>query len=233
MKYRRVVITEHGGPEVLQLIEDDLCDPFPGQVRVRVLAAGVANTDTMLREKSVPGLGAPVPPYTLGKELVGVVEALGDEVSSLNVGQTVASCLAGFGAYAEALCVSETELTPVPAGLDPAEAVCLVANYAVAYQVLHRAAKVRPGERVLVHGAAGGIGTALLQIGKLVALDVYGTASTRKQDLVAELGAIPIDYTKDDFVERVHSLTGDGVDVVCDSIGGSYVRRSYCQRASN
>ena len=227
MKYKRVVITRHGGPEVLQIVEDDLPEPQSGQVRVKILAAGVANTDTMLRASNMPGLGAPSPPYSPGKELVGVVDKLGDGASTLEVGQTVASCLAGFGAYSEYICAPETEMTPVPPGLDPAEAVCLVANYAVAYQVLHRAARVAPGERVLIHGAAGGIGTALLQLGKIAEMEMYGTASTGKQELVANLGATPIDYRKENFVERIYKLTGDGVDVVCDSIGGSYVLRSY------
>ncbi len=227
MKYKRVVITRHGGPEVLEIVEDELPEPQSGQVRVRILAAGVANTDAMLRERNVPGLGAPSPPYSPGKELVGVVDKLGDGVSTLEVGQTVASSLTGFGAYSEYLCAPETDMTPVPPGLDPAEAVCLVANYAVAYQVLHRAAQVAPGERVLIHGAAGGIGTALLQLGQLAELEMYGTASAGKQEFVANLGATPIDYRKEDFVERIFRLTGDGVDVVCDAIGGSYVWRSY------
>jgi len=227
MKYKRVVITRHGGPEVLQIVENELPEPQAGQVRVKILAAGVANTDTMLRESNMPGLGAPSPPYSPGKELVGVVDKLGDGVSTVEVGQTVASCLTGFGAYSEFICAPETEMTSVPLGLDPAEAVCLVANYVVAYQVLHRAAQVAPGERVLIHGAAGGIGTALLQLGQLADLEMYGTASSGKQELVANLGATPIDYKKEDFVERIFRLTGDGVDVVCDSIGGSYVRRSY------
>jgi NADPH:quinone reductase-like Zn-dependent oxidoreductase len=227
MKYKRVVITRHGGPEVLQVVEDELPEPEASHVRVKILAAGIANTETMLRESNVPGLGAPSPPYSPGKELVGVVDKLGDGVSTLEVGQTVASCLTGFGAYSEYICAPEPEMTPVPSGLDPAEAVCLVANYAVAYQVLHRAARVAPGERVLIHGAAGGIGTALLQLGQLAGLEMYGTASTGKQEFVANLGAAPIDYKQEDFVERIFNLTGDGVDVVCDSIGGSYVRRSY------
>lgn len=107
-----------------------------------------------------------------------------------------------------------SELTPVPQGLDPAEAVSLVANYVVAYQVLHRAAQVAPGEQVLIHGAAGGIGTALLQLGKLAGLEMYGTASSSKQELVANLSATPIDYRKEDFVQRISDLTGDGVDAV-------------------
>ena len=225
MTYKRVVITRHGGPEVLQIVEEELPEPQVGQVRVRILAAGIANTDTMLRESNVPGLGAPSPPYTPGKELVGVVDALGEGVSTLEVGDTVASCLTGVGAYSEYICAPEAEWTSVPPGLDPAEAVCLVANYVVAYQVLHRAAQVAPGERVLIHGAAGGIGTALLQLGKLAEIEMYGTASSGKQELVASLGATPIDDRVEDFVQRIFDLTGDGVDVVCDSIGGSHVRR--------
>ena len=228
MQYKRVVITRHGGPEVLQVVENELPQPQAGQVRVRILAAGIANTDAMLRASNVPALGAPSPPYTPGKELVGLVDKLGEGVSSVRVGQMVAACLsATFGAYAQSLCVPESDLVPVPRDLDPARAVCLVANYVVAYQVLHRAAQVAPGERVLNHGAAGGIGTALLQLGRLAGLEMYGTASTGKQAFVANLGAIPIDYKQEDFVERISSLTGDGVDVVCDAIGGSYVRRSY------
>jgi NADPH:quinone reductase-like Zn-dependent oxidoreductase len=228
MKYKRVVITRHGGPEVLQVVEDELPQPKVGQVRVKIMAAGIANTDTMLRESNVPGLGAPSPPYSPGKELVGLVDKLGEGVSTLEVGQTVTVSLSTtFGAYAESICTPESDLVPVPMDLDPAEVVCLVANYVVAYQVLHRAAQVAAGERVLIHGAAGGIGTALLQLGQIADLEMYGTASTSKQELVANLGATPIDYRKEDFVERIFRLTGDGVDVVCDSIGGSYVRRSY------
>jgi NADPH:quinone reductase-like Zn-dependent oxidoreductase len=227
MNYKRAVITRHGGPEVIEIVEEGIPEPEAGQVRVKVLAAGVANTDTMLRSANVPGLGAPTPPYTPGKELVGVVDALGEGVAGLSVGQRVGSCLSGFGAYSDFLCAPAAELTPIPEGLDPAEAVCLVANYVVAYQVLHRAAKATPGELVLVHGAAGGIGTALLQLGALAELTLFGTASTGKQRFVAGLGATPIDYRKTDFVETISSLTLDGVDIVCDSIGGSYVRRSY------
>jgi len=229
MNYKRVVITQHGGPEVLQVVKEELPEPQPGQARVKVLASGVANTDTMLRASNMPGLGAPSPPYTPGKELVGLVDKLGDGVSTLELGQMVAVCLDAttYGAYAEFICVPADELVPMPPGLDPAEVVCLVANYVVAYQVLHRAARVAAGERVLIHGAAGGIGSALLQLGKLAELEMYGTASSGKHELVTQWGATPIDYRKEDFVERITSLTGEGVDVVCELVGGSNVPRSY------
>jgi NADPH:quinone reductase-like Zn-dependent oxidoreductase len=112
--------------------------------------------------------------------------------------------------------------------VDPAEAVCLVVNYLTAEQHLHQIGKVRSGERVLVHGAAGGVGTALLELGKLAGLEMYGTASKHNHQLVSALGATPIDYRTEDFVERIRSLTGDGVDVVVDQVGGArHLRRSY------
>jgi NADPH:quinone reductase-like Zn-dependent oxidoreductase len=115
----------------------------------------------------------------------------------------------------------------VPEGLDPAEAVSLVLSYVTAYQLLHRVAKVRQGQRILVHGAGGAVGTAILQLGKLSGLEMYGTASANKLELVERLGATPIDYKREDFVERIRILTGDGVDAVFDPIGGSYFSRSF------
>ncbi len=109
-----------------------------------------------------------------------------------------------------------------------AEAVCVVVNYLTAHQHLHQIARVRSGERILVHGAAGGVGTALLQLGNLAGLEMYGTASKHNHELVSALGATPIDYRTDDFVERIHSLTGNGVDVVVDPVGGArHLWRSY------
>jgi NADPH:quinone reductase-like Zn-dependent oxidoreductase len=113
-------------------------------------------------------------------------------------------------------------------GLDPAEAVCVVANYLTAHMVLHGAAGVRSGERVLVHGAAGGTGSALLELGRLAGLEMYGTASRHNHELVSALGATPIDYRTEDLSQRIHSLTGDGVDVVLDPVGGArHTWRSY------
>jgi NADPH2:quinone reductase len=130
------------------------------------------------------------------------------------------------GAYAECVCLPQHELVPVPSGLDAAEAVSLVLNYVTAYQMLHRSAKVRPGQRVLIHGAAGGVGSALLQLGRLAGLEMYGTCSARGASAVSELGAIPIDYQHQDFVEEMHRRTREGVDVVFDGIGGPHIWRS-------
>jgi NADPH:quinone reductase len=133
-----------------------------------------------------------------------------------------------WGANAEFICLPQEELVPVPAGLDPAEALVMVFNYVTAYQMMRRSARVRPGQRVLIHAAAGGIGTALLQLGRLVNLEMYGTASTRKHELVSSLGGTPIDYHNVDFAEEILRLTGDGVDVVFDGICSTdYLRRSF------
>src|SRR5919109_1642213 len=130
------------------------------------------------------------------------------------------------GAYAEFICLPQRELIPVPSGLDAAVAVSLVLNYITAYQMLHRSAKVRPGQCVLIHGAAGGVGSALLQLGHLAGLEMYGTCSSRGAPAVSDLGGIPIDYQHHDFVTEIHRLTSEGVDVVFDSIGGTHIWRS-------
>jgi NADPH:quinone reductase-like Zn-dependent oxidoreductase len=227
MKHQRVVVTRHGGPDVLQAVKEDLPEPRAGEVRVKVLAAGVSGYDLMDRRYSFPG-GPPVP-YTPGQDIVGVVDKLGEGVSAVQPGQEVAGFTFGdAGGYAEFVCRPAGELVPVPSGLDPAEAVCLVVNYLTAHMVLHGTAKIRSGERVLVHGAAGGTGSALLDLGRLAEVEMYGTASKYNHELVSALGATPIDYRTEDFVERIRSLTGDGVDAVLDPIGGArHVWRSY------
>lgn len=122
------------------------------------------------------------------------------------------------------ICLPESRLVPVPDGLDPAEAVSLVLSYVTAYQMLHRSAKVQRGQRILIHGAGGAVGTAMLQLGKELDLEMYGTASRSKHEMVASLGATPIDYKSEDFVR---SLPGDGVDAAFDPIGGDNFKRSF------
>jgi NADPH:quinone reductase-like Zn-dependent oxidoreductase len=223
MKNHRVVVTRHGGPDVLQVVEEDMPEPQAGEVRVKVLAAGISGYDLMFRSSGrLPG--TPRVPFTLGEDIVGVVDKLGEGVSAVELGQTVAGatfCIGVGGGYAEFVCLPTSELVPVPSGLDPAQAVCVVVNYLTAHMAMHTSAKVRSGERILVHGAAGGTGSALLELGKLAGLEMYGTASKYNHELVSTLGATPIDYRTEDFVERIRSLTGDGVDVVFDPVGGA------------
>src|SRR5512145_2960482 len=167
----------------------------------------------------------PPVPFTPGWDLVGVVNRLGDGVSGIEPGQIVAA-MPIHGAYAEFVCLPQRELVPVPSGLDAAEAVSLVLNYVTAYQMLHRSAHVRPGQRALIHGAAGGVGSALLQLGRLAGLEMYGTCSLRGAPAVSDLGGIPIDYQQLDFVKEIRRRTSEGVDVVFDGIGGSHIWRS-------
>src|SRR5215208_4107058 len=225
VRYKRVVISRLGGPEVLEVREEELPGPGLGEVRVRILATGVSLPDLMMREGVHPE--APRPPFTPGWDLVGVVDKLGVGAHALEPGQMVAA-LPITGGYAEFICLPHEELVAVPAGLDPAEALVMVFNFVTAYQMMRRTARVKPGQRVLIHAAAGGIGTALLQLGRLVDLEMYGTASARKHELVSSLGGTPIDYRNVDFAEEILRLTGDGVDVVFDGICSTdYLRRSF------
>jgi len=223
VRHKRIVVTHYGGADALRVIEEECPEPESGQVRVRVDAAGVSLPDVMAREGVHPE--TPPVPFTPGWDLVGVVDRLGKDTSGIELGQTVAA-LPIHGAYAEFVCLPQSELVPVPSGLDPAEAVSLVLNYITAYQMMHRAAEVRPGQRVLIHGAAGGVGTALLQLGRLDRLQMYGTCSSRGAPTVSELGGVPVDYEHQDFVEEIHRLTGDGVDMVFDPIGGNHLWHS-------
>jgi len=219
----RIVVTHYGGPDELRVVDERAPEPGDGEARVEVLAAGVSLPDVMMREGIHPE--TPALPFTPGWDLVGVVDRLGSGVSAIEAGQMVAA-LPITGAYAELVCLPERELVPVPPGLDAAEAVSLILNYVTAYQMLHRSAKVKSGQRVLIHGASGGVGTALLQLGRLAGLTMYGTCSSRGAAAVSGLGGIPIDYRQQDFVEEIHRLTGAGVDVVFDSIGGAHIWRS-------
>lgn len=205
--------------------EAKLPEPKSGEVRVKVLVTGAAFTDVLIRRGIYPDVKNK-PPFSPGYDMVGVVDKLGEGLTRLKVGQRVAD-LTVVGAYSEYICLPENRLTPVPEWLDPAEAVSLVLSYVTAYQMLYRVAEVKRGQRILVHGAGGAVGTALLQLGKLLDLEMYGTISESKLELVKQLGATPIDYKSDDFVERIHSLASDGVDVVFDAIGGDNFKRSF------
>ncbi len=225
MKNARVIITAHGGPGVLKLIEEDVAEPRAGEVRLKVLATGVAFADVLMRYGMYPNM--PPLPFSPGYDVVGVIDKPGDTVSPFTVGERVAA-LTMTGGYSQYLCVPTRELTRVPDGVDPAEAVSLVLNYMTAHQLIHRIADLEPGQSVLVHGAAGGVGTAALELGTLIGLKMYGTASPSKHDLVTALGGIPIDYKTDDFVKPVLQRTGGtGVDAVFDAVGGKNWWRSY------
>ena len=224
MRYRRVVVQRTGGPEVLQLVDEELPIPETGQARIKVLAADVSFSDVNLRRGRYPG--GPRPPFTPGYAMVGAVDELGPNTSGPAVEQMVAA-LTFYGSYSQYMCLPVDALVPVPASVDPGEAVSLVLSYVSAYQMLHRVARVGRGDRILVHGAAGGVGTAFLELGRLAGLEIYGTASKPKHDLVSRLGATPIDYKTEDFVARALSLTsGAGVDAGFDPMGSAHLEKT-------
>jgi len=223
VRHQRVVVTRYGGPDVITVVEEEIPTPRAGEARVKVLAAGVSLPDVLAREGVHPE--TPRVPYTPGWDLVGTVDGVAEGVTGIALGQTVAA-MPIHGCYARYVCVPARKLIRVPEGLDPAEAVALVLNYITAYQMLHRSATARPGQRMLIHGASGGVGSAMLQLAKLAGVEMYGTCSAKGAPVVRELGGIAIDYRDADFVNEIHRLTRDGVDAVFDGIGGENLWRS-------
>ena len=226
MTYKRLEITEFGGPEVLRIVEENtLPEPADNEVRVQVLVTSASFTDIMIREGKYPEVKKK-PPFTLGYDMVGIVDKTGGQVTGFKTGQMVADLMV-IGACSQYVCVPAERLTAVPDGLDPAEAVSLVLSYMTAYQMLNRIARIKSGQRILVHGAGGAVGTAMIQLAGLLDLEIYGTASKAKHEMISNLGTIPIDYKNADFAEQIRAHTGDGVDAVFDPIGGQTLRRSF------
>lgn len=223
MKYKTVVVTQRGGPEVLQIVENELRPPSAGEARVRILATAVCQDDVAVRVGNRPFLKKP--PFVPGYSFIGVVDAVGDEVRDVKVGERV-TALTQFGSYAEVIYWKANELIPVPESVDPAEAVTLVLNYLVAYQILHRVAQVKPGDKVLIIGASGGVGTAFLQLGRLAGIEMYGLASPSKHHILTEYGATPIDYDTQDFVEVIRRAEPEGIDYVFNGMGEETYERS-------
>ncbi len=216
----RIVVPRRGGPEVLQWVAMDMPEPGPGDVRMRVEAAGVSAYDVMLRGHWFPGL--PPMPYTPGEDFVGIVDKVGARVSGLQVGQRVGGWTFGdAGGYAEYLCRPAADLVPVPDGLDPVTACALIVNYLTASLALHQASQVSKAEHLLVQGAGGGLGSALLQLGRDAGLQTFGCDATSKQAQIRADGAAPIDYQSEFVVARTRALTGGGADVVIDLVGGA------------
>ena len=224
MKYKSVIVTERGGPGVLKVVENDLRPPAPWEARIKVLAAPVCAPDISSRYGQSPFV--PKPPFTPGYAVIGIVDAHGDDVTTVAVEDRVAA-LTAYGAYAEYIYWKADQLIPVPAGLDPGEAITLILNYIVAYHALHRSARVEAGDKVLVIGASGGIGTAFLQLGRLAELKMYGLASKNKHHVLTDYGAVPIDYLTQDFVGVIRQAEPDGLDAVFDGMAGDYFRRGF------
>ncbi len=222
MKYKSIVVTQRGGLEALQIVENELRPPQDGEARVRILATPVCQDDVAVRMGNRPFLAKT--PFTPGYAFVGVVDAVGENVDNVAVGDRVAA-LTNFGSHAEFIYWDAKGLAHVPETLDPAEAVTLILNYLVAYQILYRVAQVKPGNKVLIIGASGGVGTAFIQLGKRIGLEMYGLASRSKHSMLAEYGVVAIDYHTQDFVEVIRRAEPGGIDFVCNGMGEEYFKR--------
>jgi NADPH:quinone reductase-like Zn-dependent oxidoreductase len=231
MSWQHVRISRFGGPEVLELAEEStIPNPGPGEVRIKVLAAGTGFTDSFIRRGRYPNFKGPLP-FTPGYELVGVVEKAGSGVVAPREGQIVAD-LCVVGGYAQYAIRPACFLVPVPDGVDAAEAVCIPLAYLTAFQMLTRYRRLFPGETILVIGASGTVGTALLDLARHFGLKAIGTCSAAHLAAVERFGATAIDYRAGDFVTSVRKLTvgrigGAGVDVAFDAIGGPHFDRSF------
>jgi NADPH:quinone reductase-like Zn-dependent oxidoreductase len=219
----RVVRLRHfGDPDGLEVVDAPLPTAARGEVRVRVLASSVEYTDVVIGRHLYPQTMCRRPPFVLGYDVVGEIDQLGDGVSGYQLGDRVAD-LTVLGSNAAYRTLRADHLTRVPADVDAAEAAALILSWTTAYQLLHRAARVQRGQRVLVHGAAGAVGQALLVLGRLAGVELWGTARGAHAALIRELGATPIDYQREDFTR----ILPGGFEFVFDGIGEDDYRRSF------
>ena len=219
---RVVQLSRFGGPEGLELVDAPLPSAGAGEVRVRVLASGLEYTDTLIRRHLYPQTASRRPPFVMGYDVIGEIDQLGQGVMGFQLGERVAD-MTVLGSNAAYRTLQASRLTAVPAGVDAAEAATLILSWMTAYQLLHRAAKVQRGQRVLVHGAAGAVGQALLVLGGMAGLELWGGANGAHAALIRELGATPIDYQREDFTR----VPPGGFDVVFDGIGEEGYSRSF------
>lgn len=222
MGNRAVEVSGFGGPETLRVVDAPLPVAGRGEVRVRLLASGLEYTDVLIRRHLYAQTMFLRPPFVPGYGIVGEIDQVGEAVSGFRAGDRVAD-LTVVGSSATYRTLRADRLARVPSGVDPAEAAALVLSWTTAYQLLHRTACVQAGQRVLVQGAAGAVGQALLALGRLAGLEMWGTARAEHAGVVRGLGATPIDYQHEDFT---HVLP-DGFDVVFDGIGEDRYRRAF------
>ncbi|HEV7651840.1 MAG TPA: medium chain dehydrogenase/reductase family protein [Actinophytocola sp.] len=219
-----VMMTGAGGPEMLRVTSGDGPEPGKGEVRVRVEASGVSFAEVQMLRQRYPM--QPKFPFVPGYDLVGVVTALGQDVTGVRLGDRVAA-MTRTGAWRTHVVVKAAAVVAVPAALDAGVAAAVVMNGVTAWQMVHDVARVRRGQTVLVHGAAGGVGSLLVRLAVRAGARVLGTASAAKHDLVRDMGAEPIDYRAGDVPAAVRALAPGGVDAVFDHVGGRSLTDSY------
>jgi NADPH:quinone reductase-like Zn-dependent oxidoreductase len=219
---RVVQLRRYGDADELRVVDAPAPVAGRGEVRVRVLASGIEYTDVVIRRHLYAQTMRRRPPLVLGYDVVGTIDQLGDGVHGFRLGDRVAD-MTVLGSNATYRTLRAGDLTPVPAGVDAAEAAAMILSWTTAYQLLHRTARVQRGQRVLVQGAAGAVGQALLVLGRMAGLELWGTGRGEHAALIRELGATPIDYQREDVTR---ALAG-GFDVVFDGIGEDHCRRSF------
>lgn len=224
---RVIEIPKIGDPSVLRVAERPDPIPAPGEVRIDTAYAGLNFAEVMARKGLYPD--APPPPSVLGYEASGIVDAVGDGVEEFKPGDRV-MVLSRFGAHASKVCAPEAHFFKLPTSMSFEEAAALPVNYITAYHILFRVHRLLPGDTILIHMAAGGVGTAAIQLARTVPdVTILGTASAGKHDFIRELGCHhPIDYRREDYVERTRELTGGmGPDLIVDALGGTDWKRGY------
>jgi NADPH:quinone reductase-like Zn-dependent oxidoreductase len=223
MKYNRLVATKKGGPEVLAWQEEEKGPVQAGYLGINVEAAGVLLAD-VLWQMGITPIG-PKPPFTPGYDLVGVIDQIGAGLPGFEKGQRVAAMIQ-YGGYTEYAVVPAEKVVLIPKGLDPIIAVAATTSYLTADYLIHEEGMLEPGDVLLVHGAGGGTGSAVVELASQSGIKVYGTASAAKHALVESKGGIAIDYKSQDFVEVLQTQEPGGVDMVIDPIGGKVTSRS-------
>ncbi|HUS22489.1 MAG TPA: medium chain dehydrogenase/reductase family protein [Aeromicrobium sp.] len=221
---KRVVLPGLVEPEGLVIETGPLDAPGPGQILVAVEATGISYAEQAMRRGRY--FGQPAFPFVPGYDLVGTVLQVGPQADPSLVGKRVAT-LTKTGGWASHAVVEARDSVIVPAGIDPAEAETVVVNGVTAWQMLHRAARVKPGQTILVHGANGGVGGILIQLAQHAGIRVIGAASPRHHDALRAAGVEPVDYNDPNLADRVRELSPRGVDAVFDNIGGPMRRVSY------
>jgi len=219
---RVVQVERFGDPHGLRVVDAPVPSAGPGEVRVRVLASSLNYTEVLIRRHLYPQTMRLRLPFVMGYDVVGQIDQISDDVRDFQIGDRVAD-MTVVGSNADYRTLRADDLTRVPVGVDAAAAAALILSWTTAYQLLHRAARVQRGQRVLVHGAAGAVGQALLVLGSLAGLELWGTARGEHVALVRALGATPIDYQREDFTR----ILPGGFDVIVDGVGENGYRRSY------
>jgi NADPH:quinone reductase-like Zn-dependent oxidoreductase len=221
-KMNKVVITEFGDESKLAIVEDDLPDPAAGEVQLSVEYSIVSGSDVNMRRGTYPFQREA--PLTPGYSVLGKVRVNGKGCTKFKVGDRVA-CLSKYDGQAELINLPERFLVRVPDGLDLKSAVSLVLDWVTAYQMLHHAAHVKSGQKIFVHGLSGGVGVAVLSLGRIQGAQVFGTASLSKHEELRKLGAVPFDYCNKNWITAVQEL--GGVDAVFDPLGFESFDESY------